>query len=100
LVASNRAVAPLLVGIASALLEPPVNVLRLTLHPEGLASRIANLSEWRAHLFARLRHQIELTADQTLVELLEELSTYSAPRVRPSQRGVTERKQMEMVVPF
>jgi hypothetical protein len=98
--AARQAIDLVLVGIASALLEPPVNVLRLTLHPEGLASRIANLSEWRAHLFARLRHQIELTADQTLVELLEELSTYSAPRVRPSQRGVTERKQMEMVVPF
>ncbi len=100
LVASNRAVASLLVGIAPALLEPPVNVLRLTLHPDGLASRIANLSEWRAHLFTRLRHQIELTADQTLVELLEELSAYPAPRVRPSQRGATERKQTEMVVPF
>ena len=78
LVAANGAVAPLLVDIeARQLLEPPVNVLRLSLHPQGLAPRIANFTEWRAHLLDRLRHQAAVTADPRLAELLHELSAYA-----------------------
>jgi transcriptional regulator with XRE-family HTH domain len=58
LVAANRAVSPLLAGAAEQLLSPPVNVLRLSLHPDGIAPRIANLAEWRDHLLERLRHQV------------------------------------------
>jgi transcriptional regulator with XRE-family HTH domain len=76
MVAANGAVQPLLAGIAPALLNPPVNVLRLSLHPDGLAPRIENLSEWREHLFERLRRQIDLTADPVLIELLDELRGY------------------------
>jgi transcriptional regulator with XRE-family HTH domain len=79
-VAANRAVAPLLACVSPALQRPPANVLRNSLHPEGLAPRIANLPEWRAHLFARLRHQIDVTADPVLVELLEELREYPPGR--------------------
>lgn len=79
LLSANRAVAPLLAGVAPALLQPPVNVLRLSLHPDGLAPRIANLAEWRAHLLARLRRQVELTADDRLIELLAELRGLPAP---------------------
>lgn len=79
LVAANEAVAPLLAGADKALLEPPVNVLRLSLHPAGLAPRIANLAEWRHHLLERLRRQIALTADVALAELLRELEAYPAP---------------------
>jgi transcriptional regulator with XRE-family HTH domain len=85
LVAANNAIPPLLAGIDSALLRPPVNVLRVSLHPHGLAPRIANLPEWRAHLLARLRHQIDLTADAVLVELLSELSNY--PMTGPRRAG-------------
>jgi hypothetical protein len=63
---------------APTLLQPPANLLRLSLHPEGLAPRILNLAEWRDHLFARLNHQIDLTGDQVLVELREELRGYPA----------------------
>ncbi len=76
LVSANRAVPPLLAGAAPVLLQPPVNVLRLSLHAEGLAPRILNLAEWRAHLLGRLRRQIELTADDTLIALLAELVSY------------------------
>jgi transcriptional regulator with XRE-family HTH domain len=79
LVAANRAVGPLLVGVEPDLLRPPVNVLRLSLHPAGLAPRIANFAEWRAHLLDRLRHQVEVSADPVLAELLEELGRYPAP---------------------
>lgn len=79
LVSANRAVAPLLAGAAAELLRPPVNVLRLSLHPDGLAPRIANLAEWRAHLLTRLRHQVDVTADATLDALLRELTDYPAP---------------------
>ena len=84
MVAANAAVAPLLAGVADAdLLKPPVNVLRLSLHPAGLAPRIANLPEWRSHLLERLRRQVDLSGDPVLVELLRELSAYPAPRGRP-----------------
>jgi transcriptional regulator with XRE-family HTH domain len=76
---ANRAVAPLLAGVAPALLAPPVNVLRLTLHPDGLAPRILNLAEWRAHLLHRLRRQLALTADPVLLALAEELAAYPVP---------------------
>jgi transcriptional regulator with XRE-family HTH domain len=82
LVASNEAIGPLLSGVDSDLLEPPVNVLKLSLHPGGLAPRIANLAEWRTHLFERLRRQIEVTADPVLVDLLGELRGFPVPPER------------------
>lgn len=57
LLSANRAAMALMEGVDPALLVPPVNVLRLSLHPSGLAPRIANLGEWRAHVLERLRHQ-------------------------------------------
>ncbi|HEX8103702.1 MAG TPA: helix-turn-helix transcriptional regulator [Solirubrobacteraceae bacterium] len=74
MVAGNRAVELLTAGVAPALLEPPVNVLRLALHPDGLAGRIANLGEWRAHLLDRLARQAVATADPALDALHAELS--------------------------
>ncbi|MGJ4804216.1 helix-turn-helix domain-containing protein [Luteimonas sp. SDU82] len=77
--AANRALAPLLEGVAPELLAPPVNVLRLSLHPQGVAPRIANLGQWRAHLLHRLGQQVEATGDATLQALREELAAYPAP---------------------
>ncbi|MEF3131788.1 helix-turn-helix transcriptional regulator [Rhizobium sp. 268] len=80
LIAANAALAPLISGIADpSLLEPPVNVLRLSLHPQGLAPRIANLPEWRAHLIDRLRQQISASGDPVLERLLKELLSYPVP---------------------
>ena len=80
LLAANRAVAPMLADVSPHLLEPPVNVLRLSLHPDGLAPRIVNLGQWRAHLLTRLRRQIEISADKVLIALLEELTALPAPQ--------------------
>jgi transcriptional regulator with XRE-family HTH domain len=94
LVAANRSVAPLLAGVDAELLKPPVNVLRLSLHPKGLAPRVANLAEWRAHLLERLRRQVDVSADAVLVELLKELRTYPAPSSPRRANGAG------VVVPF
>jgi transcriptional regulator with XRE-family HTH domain len=79
LVAANRMVPHLLAGADPALLQAPVNVLRLSLHPQGLAPKIANLVQWRTHLFERLRHQVQVTGDAVLADLLDELRAYPVP---------------------
>lgn len=74
LVAANRAaMAVLAAGVSPALLEPPVNVLRVSLHPEGLAPRIANFAEWSGHVLQRLHRQVALTGDPEVGDLLAEL---------------------------
>jgi len=83
LVDANRSVALFTAGLPPHLLAPPTNVLRASLHPEGLAPRIVNLGEWRAHLLGRLRRQVELTADQDLAALLEELRGYPCDQPEP-----------------
>ena len=87
-VASNRAVPEMYEGVAEEL-RVRVNAMRISLHPRGLAPRIANLPEWRAHLLARLTHQVGLTADPALIALLTEIRAYPAPdtphRADPSE---------------
>ena len=72
----NAALQAFLVGVDESLLQPPVNVLRLSLHPKGLAPRIANLATWRAHILTRLQRQTVVTGDPVLARLLTELSGY------------------------
>lgn len=79
LVAANRMLPHLMQGADESLLKAPMNVLRLSLHPKGLAPKIANLVQWRAHIFERLRHQVQATGDATLAALLEELRSYPVP---------------------
>ncbi len=86
IVAHNRAIAPFLEGCAADLLTPPINMVRLSLHPQGIAPRIDNLGEVRAHVVARLRRQIELTADPVLESLLEEISAWPVPFSQPHPR--------------
>jgi transcriptional regulator with XRE-family HTH domain len=74
--ASNSALQELYEGVAPELMAPPVNAMRLSLHPKGVAPRIENLPEWRAHLLARLRQQVDLTGDKVLEDLLREVSAY------------------------
>jgi transcriptional regulator with XRE-family HTH domain len=73
---SNAALAVLVDGCAPELLEPPVNVLRLSLHPDGMAPRIANLAQWRSHLLTQLRHRAAALGDQRLSALHDELLGY------------------------
>lgn len=88
LVRANSALEPLLAGCAPALLVPPVNVLRVSLHPDGLAGMIVNLADWRHHILARLRHQVDASGDRRLAELLDELSVLPGPKA-PAPRHNT-----------
>jgi transcriptional regulator with XRE-family HTH domain len=94
LIASNAATRRLLAGTEPALLRPPVNVLRLSLHPQGLAPRTANLGEW--HILARLRRQIDISGDPVLVRLLRELRDYPGS---DEAHGV-DRDATAVAVPF
>jgi transcriptional regulator with XRE-family HTH domain len=79
LLAHNALVPHLLAGVDAALMQPPVNVLRLSLHPKGLAPQIVNIGQWRHHLFERLRQQIQATGDTRLQALEQELRAYPVP---------------------
>src|SRR5215469_13523490 len=83
LVEANTGIALFTGQVKPELLEPPVNVLRLSLHPDGMAPQIANLPEWRAHLLARLRHQAEATGDPRLAGLHDELTAYPGGQAEP-----------------
>ena len=74
-------------GVWLELLKEPVNLLRVSLHPRGLAPRIVNLGEWRAHLLSRLRQQVQMTADPDLTKLHEELVGYPCDQPEPQVEG-------------
>lgn len=78
-VAANRGIALLLEGVPEKLLAPPVNAMRLTLHPEGLAPRIVNFPEWRADLLAQMGRQIALVRSPELRALYDEVAAYPVP---------------------
>ncbi len=91
LVAYNRLVPLLMAAAAPHLREPPVNVLRLSLHPEGLAPLVANIGAWRAHVLARLWRQVQATGDGQLARLHAELSALPLPPgAAPAPDGVPE----------
>ncbi|WP_405570889.1 helix-turn-helix transcriptional regulator [Streptomyces phaeochromogenes] len=78
-VAANRGIAMLLDTVPEHLLAPPLNAMRLTLHPEGLAPRIRNLREWRGHLLAQMERDIALRRSEPLRALYEEVAAYPYP---------------------
>jgi transcriptional regulator with XRE-family HTH domain len=83
LVDANAGIALFTRDVSPELLQPPANVLRLSLHPDGMAPHIANLPEWRAHLLARVHHQAAAAGDPRLAELHDELAAYPGGRSQP-----------------
>ncbi len=98
LVAHNRLVPLLLAHVAPALREAPVNVLRLSLHPEGLAPMIDGFGVWRAYVLKRLQHQVATTSDSLLAQLLEELRQLPLPA--GAAAAVVEELPMDLAVPL
>jgi len=94
LVDANAGIALFTRHVKPELLAPPANVLRLSLHPDGMAPRIANLPEWRAHLLARLHHQAGAAGDARLAELHAELAAYPGGQAEPPPA------RAEVVVPL
>jgi transcriptional regulator with XRE-family HTH domain len=90
LVSTNQAATLFLEGVAAEMLRPPVNVVRLSLHPDGLAPRIINLTEWSDHLLARLRRQVLLTGDDELRTLEETARRWPGIAAAPHRGGVEE----------
>ncbi|MGW5401104.1 helix-turn-helix domain-containing protein [Streptomyces sp. NPDC003952] len=90
-VAANRGVMMLMEGLPEHLLAGPLNAMRLTLHPEGLAPRIRNLRAWRGHLLAQMERQIALARSAPLRALYEEVSAYPLPEsAGPGESGPDE----------
>jgi transcriptional regulator with XRE-family HTH domain len=83
LVDGNSSVELFTAGCAPWLLESPANALRISLHPDGMAPRIVNLGEWRAHLLSGVRRQVALTRDPEVCELYEELRAYPCDQFEP-----------------
>jgi hypothetical protein len=81
----------MMVGIDESLLAPPVNVLRVTLHPKGLAPRIENLAQWHAEVVSRVQREVEITADENLRGLLEELRGYPTTNGLGNGVGISSR---------
>ena len=98
LVAANSAAYGLLDGVAAHLLAPPINVLRLSLHPEGMAPRIVNLLAWRDHVLERLVRQIQATADVRLQALHDELA--ALPVAADGSAHVQATPMNDIVVPL
>jgi transcriptional regulator with XRE-family HTH domain len=97
----NASVGLLMGGVDESLLQRQVNVLRLGLHPKGLAPRIANYTQWRAHVLMRLRQQIAATADPILMELLAELESYPTTSTGEQEQGPADDVDYGgVVVPF
>lgn len=81
IVDANASISLFTEGVAPHVLASPVNCLRIGLHPDGLARRIVNMGEWRAHLLGRVRRQVARSADPALVQLYDELCAYPYERV-------------------
>ncbi len=87
---ANPAALRLMAPIDPELARPPVNVIRASLHPRGLSSRIVNLPAWRAHLLERLRRQTALTGDAWIAALLAEVSAYPGPSAEKTRDFATD----------
>ncbi|MEV6177896.1 helix-turn-helix transcriptional regulator [Streptomyces sp. NPDC052015] len=92
-VAANRGIMMLLDGIPESLLAPPLNAMRLTLHPQGLAPRIRNLREWRGHLLSQMERQIALHRSAPLRELYEEVAAFPVPESTPESEPESEQEE-------
>ena len=90
-VTANAGAVALLDGVAADLLGPPVNVMRVSLHPRGLAPRTRNFATWAAHLIGQLRDQVECSGDPDLQTLLEEVSGYPGIPTEPPAPGPADR---------
>lgn len=87
LIAANRATSALLAGAAPWLLEEPVNLARVLLHPDGIAARIGNLTEWGWHVIDGLARKADRDGNRALQAVIAELVEYVPARPRHAPAG-------------
>jgi len=99
MVAANSAMLALAqaVDIDPELLAPPVNVMRVGLHPRGLGPLFVNLGDWHAHWIRRLERQLAMTGDAQLASLIDEVAGYPVPA--PEHDSASEPAAGEMLGP-
>lgn len=98
-VSANEPALLLTIGLPAELLGPPMNIYRLSLHPEGLANRTTNFIDWAGHLLEQLRRAVALTGDPTLEALLAEVSAYpNVARLKPPSPGGSD--EPPLLMPF
>ncbi|MFE4465458.1 helix-turn-helix domain-containing protein [Oerskovia sp. NPDC056781] len=100
LIEANASVEVLLDGVDEDLLIEPVNVLRIGLHPRGMAPRVVDLARWRGELLGRLRRQVEWSADVDLAELHRELDGYPVAAGPAAAEGSADPEQSGLAIPF
>ncbi|WKU47777.1 helix-turn-helix transcriptional regulator [Streptomyces sp. VNUA116] len=98
--AANRGIAMLLDGVAPALLVPPLNAMRLTMHPGGLAPRIRNYPEWRGHLLHQMERQLALMRSAPLRALYDEVSAYPVPDAAGREQAPREGGDVPFALPL
>lgn len=99
-VLTNVAAAVLANGLPAELTGPPLNIFRVSLHPDGLASRTLNFEEWGSYLITQLRRQVALTGDRQLGDLLDEVSAYANVAGLISRKGWTAWPATNLLIPF
>lgn len=98
-VSANEPAMLLTIGLPVELLGPPMNIYRLSLHPDGLASRTTNFIDWAGHLLDQLRRAAAMTGDPTLEALLAEVSAYpNVARLKPPAPGAAD--EPPLLMPF
>lgn len=100
MVAANAALAPLVARADPRLLEAPVNVMRLSLHPDGLAPHIVDWTGWRTHALQRIERQAQASGDPILAAMIEELAAYPAPAGAKAEPSGEPPPLADVVVPF
>ncbi|MFI1971229.1 helix-turn-helix domain-containing protein [Streptomyces cinnamoneus] len=98
--AANSGIAALLEGVAEPLLTPPLNAMRITLHPDGLAPRIRNFLEWRGHLLHQMERQLALMRSAPLRSLYDEVSTYPLPQPPGEERAAAAEGRLPFALPM
>lgn len=100
LIAANKSVGVLLSEVDGSLLKPPINILRLCLHPKGFTSQIINYSEWRDSIFEYLNRLITISADAFLIEIMRELKSYPPPKLKKNNLPSKENDNSRFAIPL
>ena len=99
-VLANKAALSLVQDLPDEISGPPINIFRVSLHPDGLARRTLNFDEWATYLLGQLHRAMVLTGDQELGSLIEEVSAYPDVAAMGDWRETLALDEPKILVPF